>query len=142
MDNFKVVVEHDFYSRKPIYITFKLSVVEKHTGSVLHSDTFKHRSFTYGLLRAEKYEEVMLQPQVVMGLMARDISQKLGFELDKDKGFEDFLADMFKHSSTEFLQEYLLRTKNETDIATIKNELKKRGEMIDEKLICTGSNGK
>lgn len=142
MNNFKVVVEHDFFSRKPIFITFKVSLVEKHTGSVLHSDTFKHRSFNYGLLRVEAFKDTFLQPKVILGMITRDIGKKLNFEVDKVKSFDQFMFDMYRQSPTEHLKEYQAVTKSEKDIDIIITELKKRGEMDNEKVICTGSIGK
>ncbi|EIM05324.1 hypothetical protein A1A1_16710 [Planococcus antarcticus DSM 14505] len=140
MNGFKVVIEHDFFSRKPINITFKCSLVEKESGNVLHSTTFRHWSFDFGLYKAEKYKEKFSRPETIVALIAVDISHHGNFELDMSQGFDKFMENLFQNSSTEYLREYLARTSHAVDRTEIEKELTLRGEINNEKTICVGSN--
>lgn len=130
MENFKVVIEHDCFSRKPIYITFKYSLVDNSTGEVLHAETFKHRSLEFGLYQARVFKRTFLQAPVILGLQATDVSKKMGFKVDVTREPDQFMEQIFENASVEFLEEYLLRTNNQTDIESIKNELEKRGVLV------------
>lgn len=128
MNNFKVIVEHDRYSRKPIYISFKVSLVDS-DGKALYTTAFKERDFNYGMYLARQYERKLNDPVFQIGIVATHISDIIGFKIDTTKDPADLMSQIFENASDEWLEEYLKRTKNEKDIQFIKNELTKRGEL-------------
>lgn len=130
VENFEVIVEHDFFSRKPINITFQCKLIEKVSGTVLHSVTFKHRNFDYGLYKARQFRRTFSQDKVIFGLILADVSQKAEFKPDMSRGFDQFMKDLFHNSSSEYLREYLARTSHEEDRNEIKKELHSRGESL------------
>lgn len=141
MKGFKVLIDHDRYSRKPININFKVSLVDRE-GFTLHSICFKEKDFDHGMCEAQKHKEFLEKPAVLFGFLAASISQNLGFKVDTSKGIEEFFNDVIKHSSTETLRHVLKTLKSENNQEIIKNELIERGEMNNEEAICIGSNGK
>lgn len=128
MNNFTVIVEHDRYSRKPIYINFKVSLVDS-DGKAIHTAAFKERNFDYGMYLARQYERKLNDPVFLIGTVATGISDNIGFKIDTTKDPADLMSQIFENASDEWLEEYLKRTKNEKDIQFIKNELTKRGEL-------------
>lgn len=100
MKNFEVIIEHDFFSKKPIVISFNMKVVHRSTGKVLHSMTFKHRSLDYGLWEMERYKKFMLQPRVLLSLMAADMAKSRGIKFETQDDVRNFVEGIVNQYKT------------------------------------------
>lgn len=124
----QVIIENDFKSRKPIHISFKVSLLDSQ-GNELHSIAFKEKNYHYGLYIARQQKRKLESPVTQLGIVAARVSDSMGFEFDTVKGPDHLMEQIFENASVEWLEEYLQRTKHERDIQFIQNELKKRGEL-------------
>ena len=126
MEDFHVSVSHDFYTRKPINISFSVQLINSE-GLVLYSINFKRRNFNEGQRIAWNKRRWLEDPITQAGLAAAAISESIGFKIDYTGTFDDFMKDIFRHASVEYLEEFLKRTTHPVDIEFIKEELNKRG---------------
>lgn len=125
MNGFKVLVNHYAFEYPPI-VSFNVKLVTQHDERPLHTYAFQHRSMDEGIKLIEEYKKVILQPKVLMVLMAKDISKMLGFEINLNEGLDTFYMDMAAHLPSEDLEWYLKQVDDETLISLLSNEIENR----------------
>ena len=138
MKRFKVVVAHDAHE-DPSIITFELRVVSEDNELPLHTRMFQHESFDSAKVVIEEYKEWILRPEIQIGLMSKDLARTLGFEVDFSKGVGVFFKNMASHILTEDLEDYIQGINYEPFKSVLEDELKKRGEIENDKLNYVGS---
>lgn len=131
MKGFKV--EMDFFYTDSVSVTFKIMVTSKSMG-VLYEYSFQHKSFESGMRVADIMKEWLLKPNVILKLMSKRLSEELGFEIDVSRGLDGFAVDVAERLSTDMIKENIELFKDDWLRPAMEIELKKRGEIQNEKL--------
>lgn len=132
MKGYKVEVEYDMAVTETGFTNFKIMVISESMG-VLHEHSFSHESFEYGMKVIDEMKKWALQPMVILKLVAKRLSEELGFKIDVSRGLNGFATDVAERFNSDMLKESIEEIKDDWLLPAMEIELKKRGKMKIEK---------